>query len=114
MGEYMVFIWDDESAWAAAEGPTIDAAMRAHEAFMSANAGVLRGGNRLHPSTTATSIRREGEQLIVTDGVFAETKEHIGGYYLFVADDLDAALRIAGQVPCPFGWVELRPVYPGG
>jgi hypothetical protein len=48
----------------------------------------------------------------VTDGVFAETKEHIGGYYLFEAADLDEALAIAKAVPCPHGWVELRPVMP--
>ena len=49
----------------------------------------------------------------MTDGAFAETKEHIGGYYLFEAADLDEALVIAKAVPCPYGWVELRPVMPG-
>jgi hypothetical protein len=75
------------------------------------NAGALRGSNRLHPSGTATSIRRGADGgVAVSDGVFAETKEVIGGYYLIDAADLDEALRIAAQVLAPFGGVEVRPV----
>jgi hypothetical protein len=44
----------------------------------------------------------------------AETKEVIGGYYLIHAADLDEALRIAAQVPAPFGGVEVRPVWTTG
>ena len=50
--------------------------------------------------------------MSISDGVFAETKEVIGGYYLIEAPDLDEALRIAAEVPAPFGGVEVRPVLP--
>ena len=111
MAEYLVFIWDDETAWANADLRTVDATMAAHEAFMARHAGALHGGNRLHPSDTATSVRHcAGGGVAVSDGAFAETKEVIGGYYLIDAADLDEALRIAVLVPAPFGGVEVRPV----
>jgi hypothetical protein len=112
MAEYMVFIWDDEAAWENAAPGTIAANQAAHEDFMARNAGSLRGGNRLHFSSTATSIRRNPDGgVAVSDGAFAETKEVIGGYYLIDAADLDEALRIAVQVPAPFGGVEVRPIW---
>ncbi len=112
MAEYMVFIWDDEAAWAKADPRTVEATQAAHEDFMKRNAAALRGSNRLHPSGTATSIRHSADGgVAVSDGAFAETKEVIGGYYLIDAADLDQALRIAAQVPAPFGGVEVRPIW---
>ena len=112
MAEYMIFIWDDEAAWERADPSTVASTMAAHEDFMARNADALRGGNRLHPSGTATSIRHNSDGAVaVSDGAFAETKEVIGGYYLIDASDLDEALRIAAQVPAPFGGVEVRPVW---
>jgi hypothetical protein len=112
MAEYMVFIWDDETAWENADPATVAANQAAHEEFIARNAGALRGGNRLHPSSATTSIRRGADGgVAVSDGAFAETKEVIGGYYLIEAADLDEALRIAVQVPAWFGGVEVRPVW---
>jgi hypothetical protein len=112
MAEYMVFIWDDEEAWARANPGTVASTQAEHEDFIARNAAVLRGGNRLHPSGTATSIRRAADGgVAVSDGAFAETKEVIGGYSLIDAADLDEAMRIAMQVPAPFGGVEVRPVW---
>src|SRR5919204_2968439 len=48
MAGYMVFIWDDEAAWANADPHTVESTMAAHEDFMARNAAVLRGGSRLH------------------------------------------------------------------
>jgi hypothetical protein len=113
MAEYMVFIWDDEAAWAAADEQTVTATLAAHRQFMARNAPALRGGNRLHPGGTATSIRHDRSGgVTISDGAFAETKEVIGGYYLIEAADLDQAIAIASQVPAPFGGVEIRPVWP--
>jgi hypothetical protein len=70
------------------------------------------GGAALQPVQTATTVRvRDGETL-VTDGPFAETKEVFGGWYLFEADDLDAAIGIAARIPAARlgGSVEVRPV----
>jgi hypothetical protein len=65
----------------------------------------------LHPVSTATSLRiRDGKRL-VTDGPFAETREHLGGYFLVEAANLDEALAIAGRLPgAKKGTVEIRPV----
>jgi hypothetical protein len=61
----------------------------------------------------STSIRHTPDGGVsISDGAFAETKEVIGGYYLIEATDLDEALRIAAEVPAPFGGVEVRPVLP--
>jgi hypothetical protein len=73
--------------------------------------GKFLGANPLHPVATATSLRiREGKRL-VTDGPFAETREHLGGYFLVDADDLDDALGIAARIPAAkWGTIEVRPV----
>lgn len=75
-------------------------------------AGVLSGeGNALQPVSTATSVQvREGKSVI-TDGPFAETKEQLGGYYIFDCKDLDEALAWAAKIPSArYGTVEVRPV----
>jgi len=65
----------------------------------------------LHPVATATSVRvRDGKRL-VTDGPFAETREHLGGFYLIDVKNLDEAIAIAARHPgAPHGTVEIRPV----
>ena len=70
------------------------------------------GGSELHPAESATTVRvRNGENL-TTDGPFPETKEALGGFYLFEADNLDAALELAARIPAARrgGAVEVRPV----
>ena len=73
--------------------------------------GSYLGASPLHPTSTATSLRiRDGKRL-VTDGPFAETREHLGGYFLVEAKDLDAAIGIAARIPgAKAGTVEIRPV----
>jgi hypothetical protein len=111
VSEYVVFIWDDEQAWQRADPDVVDATMAAHRAFIAAYRPVLRGGNRLYPSGATTTVRTGADGAVtVTDGAFAETKEVIGGYYLLEASDHDQALRIAREIPAPFGGVEVRPV----
>ncbi len=79
-------------------------------------AGVLRGGEELHPAGTATVITvadgKDGD-VVVSDGPYAEAKEVLGGFYLIEADDLDAAIHWGAQIPAAWrGKVELRPVVP--
>ena len=61
---------------------------------------------------TATTVRVQDGKTLTTDGPFAETKEALGGYYLFEADDLDAAIELAARIPAARmgGAVEVRPV----
>ena len=105
MAQYLVLIYEDEAGWQAG-GPAVEQGMAAHRAFGEKYKDVLRGGEALQPTATATSIR-DG---VVTDGPFVETKEALGGYYVIEADDLDTALAVAKEVPAPFGGVEVRPV----
>ena len=70
------------------------------------------GGDQLQPVDTATTVRVQDGQTLTTDGPFADTKEVLGGFFLFEADDLDAALEIAGRIPAARmgGAVEVRPI----
>jgi hypothetical protein len=111
MAEYLILIYGDESAFENASPEVGDQIMKEHMVFGERNAASLRGGNALQPTSTATSIRKDSAgNLAVTDGVFAETKEALGGYYLIEAADLDEALAVAKQVPAPSGGVEVRPI----
>ena len=75
----------------------------------AAGAWVFTGG--LHPPDTATVLRADGGDVLVTDGPFAEGKEHIGGFWIIRAPDLDAALGWARKaaVACRLP-VEVRPM----
>jgi hypothetical protein len=53
---------------------------------------------RLHEADTATVVRTAGGQTVTTDGPFTESKDHLGGFYVIRADDLDAALALAAKV----------------
>jgi hypothetical protein len=72
----------------------------------------MLGGHQLQGPETATTVRVQDGSTLTTDGPFAETKEVIGGYYLFEADDLDAAIELASRIPAARmgGAIEVRPV----
>ena len=74
--------------------------------------GVLQGGERLRPTTSATTVRvRDGETL-TSDGPFAETKEQMGGFYLVDCKDLDEAIDVASKIPgAAHGSIEVRPIW---
>jgi hypothetical protein len=72
----------------------------------------IAGGHRLQPPETATTVRVQDGRTLTTDGPFAETKEAIGGYFLYEAEDLDAAIELASRLPAARmgGAIEVRPV----
>jgi hypothetical protein len=74
----------------------------------SAGAWVVSG--RLHEPDTATVVRRSGGDVVTTDGPFVESKEHLGGFYIIRAEDLDAAIawasRVTAAIKVP---IEVRP-----
>jgi len=77
------------------------------------NRGVMLGGEALHPTATATTVRVRDGEVLATDGPFAETKEALGGYYLIDCPNLDDAIEAAKRIPSVvrFGHpVEVRPV----
>jgi hypothetical protein len=69
-------------------------------------------GNQLQPVETATTVRVENGETLLTDGPFVDAKEHLGGYFLVEADDLDGALAIAARIPAARmgGAIEVRPL----
>ncbi len=85
--------------------------MKAYEAFGEemGQRGVLQGGERLRPTSDATTVRvRDGETL-ASDGPFAETKEQMGGFCLIECADLDEAIEVARRHPMAYhGRLELR------
>jgi hypothetical protein len=73
--------------------------------------GKFLGAAPLQPTSTATSLRLEDGQRVITDGPFAETREQLGGFFLIDAQDLDEAIEIAAHVPAGrWGTVEIRPL----
>ncbi len=70
-------------------------------------------GGRLHGVESATVVRQVDGRILTTDGPYVESKEHLGGFYVIEADDLDAALRWAGRVTSIVGApIEVRPFAP--
>jgi len=69
-------------------------------------------GLQLQPPGTATTVRVQDGETLATDGPFVETKEAVGGYLLFEAEDLDAAIELASRIPAARqgGAIEVRPV----
>ena len=67
---------------------------------------------QLQPAESASTVRVENLQPLITDGPFPDVKEALGGFYLVEADDLDAALEIAARIPAARrgGAIEVRPV----
>jgi len=72
----------------------------------------ITAGAQLQPPDTATTVRVQDGRTLTTDGPFAETKEALGGYFVFEADDLDAAIELASRIPAARmgGAVEVRPL----
>lgn len=74
-------------------------------------AGVFVDSGQLQPVTTATTVRVRGGETLLTDGPFAEIREHVGGYVLLDCADLDEAVRWISQLPgVQEGAAEIRPL----
>ena len=74
------------------------------------SAGAWLFGGALHDAETATVVRVSAGEVLTTDGPFAEAKEHLGGFYIIEADDLDAALAWASKTTAAVSKpIEVRP-----
>jgi hypothetical protein len=77
-----------------------------------ADAGVSKGGQRLRPTSTATTVRVQNGKAQVLNGPYAEVKEQLGGCFLIDAPDLDAAISWAARCPgAQYGAIEVRPIW---
>jgi hypothetical protein len=112
--QYLLMIHADEKAMQAASPEQNGARLAAYGAYMKAmsDAGVSKGGQRLHPSSTATVVRVKNGKTSVLNGPYAEVKEQLGGYFLIDAPDLDAAISWAARCPgAEDGAIEVRPIW---
>ena len=114
--QYLLLIHDDEQNWLDLPGEEQRDVVEQYLALTAEleERGVYVGSNRLAPTATAATVRvRDREDVVVTDGPFAETKEQLGGYYLIDVETLDEALEWAARIPTARrGSVEVRPILP--
>ncbi len=108
--KYALLIYSNDAEW---DNLSEDARTAIYgEYFAISETKGVYGGSELQPAESATTVRVQNGQNMTTDGPFPETKEALGGFYLFEADDLDAALELAARIPAARrgGAIEVRPV----
>jgi hypothetical protein len=98
-------------AWEALSDEEKGAVYAAYNAIRE-TPGFTPAGVQMQPPETATTVRVQDGQTLITDGPFVEIKEAIGGYGFFEADDLDAAIELAAKFPAARmgGAIEVRPL----
>jgi hypothetical protein len=112
--QYMLLIYEPESAFDGEAGEKLLTDVVAKHMALAGELrakGWMKDGSGLQPTTTATTVVTAGGQQTLHDGPFAETREHLGGYYLIDVPNLDDALATARRVPVAEGGkVEVRPL----
>ncbi|WP_439375673.1 YciI family protein [Bradyrhizobium sp. PMVTL-01] len=112
--QYLLMIYQNEAEYAKNDAATSQKMLAEYQAFTQSiiQSGNFKAGDRLRPTTTATTVRVRDGKTLTTDGPFAETREQLGGYYLIEAKDLDAAIEIAARIPSArIGSIEVRPIW---
>ncbi len=108
--KYALLIYDRDDAW---QGLSQEEQQAVYgEYFAVAESPGVYGGAELQPVATATTVRVQDGETLITDGPFPEMKEFFGGFYLLEADNLDDALAVARRIPAARmgGAVEVRPL----
>ena len=111
--QYLLLIYTDEQVDAQMSEAEQAAVYEGYNVFgkEAEQRGVIRGGEALMPTSTATTVRVRNGKTLTTDGPFAETKEQLGGFYILDCKDLDEAIEFAAKISgAAYGSVEIRPV----
>jgi len=112
--QYMLLIYGDEKAGMNMSPEEQEASMGEWFGYTEElrASGAMAAGDALQPTGTATTVSQvNGDDALITDGPFAETREQLGGYYLLNVADLDEAIVWAKKCPgARTGKIELRPV----
>jgi hypothetical protein len=110
---YLLLIYGDEERYSRMSEEELQADLQRwfeYDAEIKAS-GASPGGEALQPTSTATSVRDDNGNPVVTDGPFAETREQLGGYYLLDVENLDEAMKWAHRCAAlNAGTIELRPI----
>ena len=112
--QYMLLAYVNEGGWPKMTKAEQEQGMAAYMAYSEAltKAGVLKGSNRLQPTSAATTVRVADGKPQVLDGPYADSKEQMGGYFMIDVPDLDAAISWAARCPAVHhGVVEVRPIW---
>ena len=110
---YALLIYGEEAGRAASTPEQQKDMREAYDKYSAwlGEKGWIRGGEELHPTQQATTVRAPAGSSITTDGPFAETKEQLGGFFIIETADLDQAIEAAAACPgTQFGSVEIRPL----
>ena len=111
--QYLLLIYSPESHWESMPEPERKKIYQQYGELIAElqKTGKFLGGHELQPTSSATTVRVRDGKKAVTDGPFAETKEHLGGFILIEAKDIDEAVEIASKSPiAEIGSVEVRPI----
>jgi len=109
---YMMLIHHDETALAAAPQKELWADYGAFNEALAKAGGGSGAGERLQPSSAATTVRIHGGSTDVLDGPYADTKEQFAGYFFIDVPDLDEAIAWATRCPSSrYGSIEIRPIH---
>ena len=111
--QYLALIYGDEARWENLSSEDREREMGEYMAL--SEAAVTKGGNELDSVATATTVRVRNDETLVTDGPFVESKEVLGGYYVFECESIDEACTWAAKIPAAkHGAIEVRPVHVDG
>lgn len=112
---YMLLIHHDEAALAAADQKQLWADYAAFNEALAKAGGGTHAGERLQPSSAATTVRTTDGGTEIIDGPYADTREQFAGYFFVETDDIDGAIAWAKRCPSSrYGSIEIRPVFAGG
>jgi hypothetical protein len=107
--KYLALIYGDESRWESLPPEQRESEIGEYRALSEADVTV--GGDELDSVATATTVRVRGDETLVTDGPFVESKEVLGGYYVFECDSIDEACTWAAKIPAArHGAIEVRSI----
>jgi hypothetical protein len=112
--QYLLMAYVDEAGWPKLSKAEQEQGIAAYTAYGEAlkSSGVIKGSNRLQPTSVATTVRNTNGKSQVLDGPYVDSKEQLGGYFLIDVPDLDAALSWASRCPAAqHGVVEVRPIW---
>jgi len=109
--KYMLMLFEPEIDWSQ-RPDELRESLAEHGEFEKwlQERGIAADGHALRGASTATTLRKVGDEMIVTDGPFAELKENLGGFYVIDAKDLDEAIEAARRCPTITA-TEIRPIW---